>query len=82
MVVPGASKSMSGVKRYVDFIGCLPVDLSSRILGGAFVFLKTHLLCTDKDFILLYYDTVFEMNIHYIVIISCLITKSAVLIIA
>ncbi|XP_032358183.1 F-box/WD repeat-containing protein 10 isoform X1 [Etheostoma spectabile] len=33
MVVPGSSKSMSGVSRYLDFIGCLPVDLSKRILG-------------------------------------------------
>ncbi|KAM8729516.1 F-box and WD repeat domain containing protein 10B [Acanthopagrus schlegelii] len=33
MVVPGSSKSMSGVSRYRDFIGCLPVDLSKRILG-------------------------------------------------
>ncbi|KAK9530107.1 hypothetical protein VZT92_011636 [Zoarces viviparus] len=33
MVVPGSSKSMSGVSRHRDFIGCLPVDLSKRILG-------------------------------------------------
>ncbi|KAM4525407.1 F-box and WD repeat domain containing protein 10B isoform 2-T2 [Odontesthes bonariensis] len=33
MVVPGSSKSMSGVSQYRDFIGCLPVDLSKRILG-------------------------------------------------
>ncbi|XP_062298242.1 F-box and WD repeat domain containing protein 10B [Scomber scombrus] len=33
MVVPGSSKSVSGVSRYRDFIGCLPVDLSKRILG-------------------------------------------------
>ncbi|XP_031171561.1 F-box/WD repeat-containing protein 10 [Sander lucioperca] len=33
MVVPGSSKSVSGVSRYLDFIGCLPVDLSKRILG-------------------------------------------------
>ncbi|XP_029312353.1 LOW QUALITY PROTEIN: F-box/WD repeat-containing protein 10 [Cottoperca gobio] len=33
MVVPGSSKSASGVSRYRDFIGCLPVDLSKRILG-------------------------------------------------
>ncbi|XP_028264592.1 CMT1A duplicated region transcript 1 protein [Parambassis ranga] len=33
MVVPGASKSLSGVSRYKDFIGCLPVDLAKRILG-------------------------------------------------
>ncbi|KAM9837899.1 F-box/WD repeat-containing protein 10 [Aulostomus maculatus] len=34
MVVPGSSRSMSGVGRYRDFIGCLPVDLSKRILGS------------------------------------------------
>ncbi|XP_026171887.1 LOW QUALITY PROTEIN: F-box/WD repeat-containing protein 10 [Mastacembelus armatus] len=33
MVVPGSLKSMSGVSRYRDFIGRLPVDLSTRILG-------------------------------------------------
>ncbi|KAM9336934.1 F-box and WD repeat domain containing protein 10B [Symphorus nematophorus] len=33
MVVPGSSKSLSGVSRYRDFISCLPVDLSKRILG-------------------------------------------------
>ncbi|TKS89550.1 F-box/WD repeat-containing protein 10 F-box and WD-40 domain-containing protein 10 [Collichthys lucidus] len=33
MVVPGSLKSLSGVSRYRDFIGCLPVDLSKRILG-------------------------------------------------
>ncbi|XP_071318147.1 F-box and WD repeat domain containing protein 10B isoform X2 [Trachinotus anak] len=33
MVVPGSSKSVSGVSRHRDFIGCLPVDLSKRILG-------------------------------------------------
>lgn len=33
MIVPGSSKSVSGVSRYRDFIGCLPVDLSKRILG-------------------------------------------------
>ncbi|XP_041819350.1 F-box/WD repeat-containing protein 10 [Chelmon rostratus] len=33
MVVPGSSKSVSGISRYKDFIGCLPVDLSKRILG-------------------------------------------------
>ncbi|XP_074476805.1 F-box and WD repeat domain containing protein 10B [Sebastes fasciatus] len=33
MVVLGSSKSMSGVSRYKDFISCLPVDLSKRILG-------------------------------------------------
>ncbi|XP_018521799.2 LOW QUALITY PROTEIN: F-box and WD repeat domain containing protein 10B [Lates calcarifer] len=33
MVVPGSSKSVSGVSRYRDFIGCLPVHLSKRILG-------------------------------------------------
>lgn len=33
MVVPGSSKSVSGVSRYRDFISCLPVDLSKRILG-------------------------------------------------
>ncbi|KAM3591493.1 uncharacterized protein V6R79_002674 [Siganus canaliculatus] len=33
MVVPGSSKSMSGVSRYKDFVGCLPVNLSKRILG-------------------------------------------------
>ncbi|XP_045924101.1 F-box/WD repeat-containing protein 10 [Micropterus dolomieu] len=33
MVVPGSSKSVSGVSRYRDFIACLPVDLSKRILG-------------------------------------------------
>nr|XP_020481002.1 F-box/WD repeat-containing protein 10-like isoform X2 [Monopterus albus] len=33
MVVPGSSKSMSGVNLCIDFIGCLPVDLSKRILG-------------------------------------------------
>ncbi|KAM7370542.1 hypothetical protein PAMP_010078 [Pampus punctatissimus] len=33
MVVPGSSKSVSGVSRYRDFIGYLPVDLSKRILG-------------------------------------------------
>ncbi|KAF0025705.1 hypothetical protein F2P81_022586 [Scophthalmus maximus] len=32
-VVPGSSKSASGVSRYRDFVGCLPVDLSKRILG-------------------------------------------------
>nr|XP_046232611.1 F-box/WD repeat-containing protein 10 [Scatophagus argus] len=32
-VVPGSSRSVSGVSRYRDFIGCLPVDLSKRILG-------------------------------------------------
>ncbi|XP_039991368.1 F-box/WD repeat-containing protein 10 [Xiphias gladius] len=32
-VVPGSSESVSGVGRYRDFIGCLPVDLSKRILG-------------------------------------------------
>lgn len=35
MVVPGSSKSVSGVSRYRDFIACLPVDLSKRILGMA-----------------------------------------------
>ncbi|XP_028332504.1 F-box/WD repeat-containing protein 10 [Gouania willdenowi] len=33
MVVPGSSKSFSGVSRYKDFIRCLPVCLSKRILG-------------------------------------------------
>ncbi|XP_029384219.1 CMT1A duplicated region transcript 1 protein [Echeneis naucrates] len=33
MVVPGSSKSVSGVSLYRDFIGCLPVNLSKRILG-------------------------------------------------
>ncbi|KAK2820629.1 hypothetical protein Q5P01_023588 [Channa striata] len=33
MVVPGSSKSVSGVSRYRDFIGNLPVGLSKRILG-------------------------------------------------
>ncbi|XP_070708339.1 F-box and WD repeat domain containing protein 10B [Pempheris klunzingeri] len=33
MVVPGSLRSMSGVSRHKDFIGCLPVDLSKRILG-------------------------------------------------
>ncbi|XP_074518693.1 F-box and WD repeat domain containing protein 10B [Halichoeres trimaculatus] len=33
MVVPGSFKSVSGVSRYRDFIGCLHVDLSKRILG-------------------------------------------------
>uniref|UniRef100_A0A671YGM8 F-box and WD repeat domain containing 10 n=1 Tax=Sparus aurata TaxID=8175 RepID=A0A671YGM8_SPAAU len=33
MVVPGSSKSVSGVSRYRDFISCLPVGLSKRILG-------------------------------------------------
>ncbi|XP_030611453.1 F-box/WD repeat-containing protein 10 isoform X2 [Archocentrus centrarchus] len=33
MVVPGSSKSVSGVSRHRDFISCLPVDLSKRILG-------------------------------------------------
>ena len=33
MVVPGSSESVSGVSRYKDFISCLPVDLSKRILG-------------------------------------------------
>lgn len=33
MVVPGSSKSVSGVSRYRDFISCLPVNLSKRILG-------------------------------------------------
>lgn len=33
MVVPGSSKSVSGVSQYRDFIGCLPVHLSKRILG-------------------------------------------------
>ncbi|XP_072229389.1 F-box and WD repeat domain containing protein 10B [Leuresthes tenuis] len=40
MVVPGSSKSVSGVSQYRDFIGCLPVDLSKRILG----LLETHSL--------------------------------------
>ncbi|XP_008293454.1 F-box/WD repeat-containing protein 10, partial [Stegastes partitus] len=33
MVVPGSSKSMSGVSLYKDFVGCLPFHLSVRILG-------------------------------------------------
>lgn len=33
MLVPGSSKSLSGVSQYRDLIGCLPVDLSKRILG-------------------------------------------------
>ncbi|CAG5904005.1 unnamed protein product [Menidia menidia] len=33
MVVPGSSKSVSGVSQYKDFISFLPVDLSKRILG-------------------------------------------------
>ncbi|XP_022525009.2 F-box and WD repeat domain containing protein 10B isoform X1 [Astyanax mexicanus] len=33
MVVPGSSKSMSGVSLHRDFIGGLPVDISKRILG-------------------------------------------------
>ncbi|XP_068439558.1 F-box and WD repeat domain containing protein 10B isoform X2 [Clinocottus analis] len=33
MVMPGSWKSVSGVSRHRDFIGCLPVDLSKRILG-------------------------------------------------
>uniref|UniRef100_UPI0037E8EB47 F-box and WD repeat domain containing protein 10B n=1 Tax=Semicossyphus pulcher TaxID=241346 RepID=UPI0037E8EB47 len=33
MVVPGSLRSVSGVSRYRDFIGCLHVDLSKRILG-------------------------------------------------
>lgn len=32
-IVPGSSKSMSGVSRHRDFIGCLPINLSKRILG-------------------------------------------------
>lgn len=34
MVVPGSSKSMSGVSPYCDFISCLPGHLSKRILGN------------------------------------------------
>ncbi|XP_037546874.1 F-box/WD repeat-containing protein 10 [Nematolebias whitei] len=33
MVVPGASKSMSGVSQHRDFVSCLPVNLAKRILG-------------------------------------------------
>ncbi|TNN84878.1 F-box/WD repeat-containing protein 10 [Liparis tanakae] len=33
MVVPGSSESLSGVSRHRDFICCLPVDLSKRVLG-------------------------------------------------
>ncbi|KAG7227685.1 hypothetical protein INR49_029446, partial [Caranx melampygus] len=45
MVVPGSSKSLSGVSRYRDFIGCLPVNLSKRILG----LLEEHTLrCCQK----------------------------------
>ncbi|XP_037836870.1 F-box/WD repeat-containing protein 10 [Kryptolebias marmoratus] len=33
MVVPGSSKSVSGVSQYRDFVSCLPVNLSKRILG-------------------------------------------------
>ncbi|KAM6896969.1 F-box/WD repeat-containing protein 10 [Xenentodon cancila] len=33
MVVPGSSRSASGVSQYRDFISCLPVNLSKRILG-------------------------------------------------
>ncbi|XP_068610929.1 F-box and WD repeat domain containing protein 10B [Brachionichthys hirsutus] len=33
MVLPGSSKSVSGVSRYRDFINGLPVNLSKRILG-------------------------------------------------
>ncbi|XP_055085815.1 F-box/WD repeat-containing protein 10 [Periophthalmus magnuspinnatus] len=33
MVVPGSSKSYSGISRYKDFISSLPVNLSKRILG-------------------------------------------------
>ncbi|KAM4526365.1 F-box and WD repeat domain containing protein 10B [Fundulus diaphanus] len=33
MVVPGSSKSISGVSKYRDFIRCLPVNLSKMILG-------------------------------------------------
>eukprot|EP00066_Takifugu_rubripes_P012639 XP_011601905.1 PREDICTED: CMT1A duplicated region transcript 1 protein [Takifugu rubripes] len=33
MVVPGSSKSMSGVSPYCDYISCLPGHLSKRILG-------------------------------------------------
>ncbi|XP_068162132.1 F-box and WD repeat domain containing protein 10B [Antennarius striatus] len=33
MVVPGSSKSVSGVSRYRDFISCLPVSLSKTIIG-------------------------------------------------
>ncbi|XP_034564715.1 CMT1A duplicated region transcript 1 protein [Notolabrus celidotus] len=33
MVVPGSFRSVSGVSRYRDFIGCLHVDLAKRILG-------------------------------------------------
>ncbi|XP_020486457.2 F-box/WD repeat-containing protein 10 [Labrus bergylta] len=33
MVVPGSLKSVSGVSRYRDFISCLHVNLSKRILG-------------------------------------------------
>lgn len=32
-VMPGSSKSKSGVSRYRDFIGCLPINLSKRIMG-------------------------------------------------
>uniref|UniRef100_A0A3Q3A3B3 F-box and WD repeat domain containing 10 n=1 Tax=Kryptolebias marmoratus TaxID=37003 RepID=A0A3Q3A3B3_KRYMA len=34
MVVPGSSKSVSGVSQYRDFVSCLPVNLSKRILGN------------------------------------------------
>lgn len=32
-IKPGSSKSKSGVSRYRDFIGCLPINLSKRIMG-------------------------------------------------
>ncbi|KAK7919251.1 hypothetical protein WMY93_010535 [Mugilogobius chulae] len=33
MVVPGSSKSYSGISRFKDFISCLPVNLAKKILG-------------------------------------------------
>ncbi|XP_069016322.1 F-box and WD repeat domain containing protein 10B [Embiotoca jacksoni] len=33
MVVPGSSKSLSGVSLYRNFLSCLPVHLSKKILG-------------------------------------------------
>uniref|UniRef100_A0A4W6DZC6 F-box and WD repeat domain containing 10 n=1 Tax=Lates calcarifer TaxID=8187 RepID=A0A4W6DZC6_LATCA len=49
MVVPGSSKSVSGVSRYRDFIGCLPVHLSKRILGKSIHTHNTSVLSPEAN---------------------------------
>lgn len=62
MVVPGSSKSVSGVSRHRDFISCLPVDLSKRILGMLGEHTLIHCTAVCQHWELLAKETMEEMK--------------------